>query len=27
MLRFGLEDIRKLYMADIDWLREAKLSR
>ena len=27
MLRFGLEDIRKLYMADIDWLRQAKLSR
>jgi len=27
MLRFGLDDIRKLYMADIDWLRQAKLSR
>jgi phenylalanyl-tRNA synthetase alpha chain len=27
MLRFGLDDIRKLYLADIDWLRQAKLSR
>lgn len=27
MLRFGLDDIRKLYWADIDWLREAKLCR
>jgi phenylalanyl-tRNA synthetase alpha chain len=26
MLRFGLEDIRKLYWADIDWLRQARLS-
>ncbi len=26
MLRYGLEDIRKLYMADIDWLRNARLS-
>ncbi|MBN2465896.1 phenylalanine--tRNA ligase subunit alpha, partial [candidate division WOR-3 bacterium] len=26
MLRFGLDDIRKLYMADIDWLRNARLS-
>ncbi len=26
MLRFGLDDIRKLYMADIDWLRQARLS-
>ena len=26
MLRYGLEDIRKLYMADIDWLRQARLS-
>ncbi|MBM3331475.1 phenylalanine--tRNA ligase subunit alpha [candidate division WOR-3 bacterium] len=25
MLRFGLDDIRKLYMADIDWLRQARL--
>ncbi len=25
MLRYGLEDMRKLYMADIDWLRQAKL--
>ncbi len=27
MLRFGLDDIRKLYLADVDWLRQAKLSR
>lgn len=27
MLRFGIDDIRKLYWADIDWLREAKLCR
>jgi len=26
MLRYGLEDIRKLYMADSDWLRQARLS-
>ncbi len=26
MLRYGLDDIRKLYMADIDWLRQARLS-
>ncbi len=26
MLRFGLDDIRKLYLADIDWLRRARLS-
>jgi phenylalanyl-tRNA synthetase alpha chain len=26
MLRYGLDDIRKLYMADIDWLRNARLS-
>ncbi len=26
MLRFGLDDIRRLYMADIDWLRQARLS-
>ncbi|HTW92478.1 MAG TPA: phenylalanine--tRNA ligase subunit alpha [bacterium] len=26
MLRYGLEDIRKLYMADMDWLRNARLS-
>ena len=26
MLRFGLDDIRKLYLADIDWLRQARLS-
>jgi phenylalanyl-tRNA synthetase alpha chain len=25
MLRYGLDDIRKLYMADIDWLRQARL--
>ncbi|MEO0074052.1 MAG: phenylalanine--tRNA ligase subunit alpha, partial [candidate division WOR-3 bacterium] len=25
MLKFGVDDIRKLYWADIDWLREAKL--
>jgi phenylalanyl-tRNA synthetase alpha chain len=25
MLRYGLEDMRKLYMADIDWLRQARL--
>jgi phenylalanyl-tRNA synthetase alpha chain len=25
MLRFGLDDIRKLYLADIDWLRQARL--
>lgn len=25
MMRFGIEDIRKLYLADIDWLRGAKL--
>jgi len=27
MLRFGLDDIRKLYLADVDWLREARLCR
>uniref|UniRef100_A0A7C1NBM4 Phenylalanine--tRNA ligase alpha subunit n=1 Tax=candidate division WOR-3 bacterium TaxID=2052148 RepID=A0A7C1NBM4_UNCW3 len=27
MLRFGVTDIRKLYWADIGWLREAKLCR
>jgi len=27
MLRFGLDDIRRLYMADIDWLRQTPLSR
>ncbi|MBM3314248.1 phenylalanine--tRNA ligase subunit alpha [candidate division WOR-3 bacterium] len=27
MLRFGLDDIRKLYWADINWLRETKLCR
>ncbi|MEO0053815.1 MAG: hypothetical protein ABIK22_06660, partial [candidate division WOR-3 bacterium] len=27
MLRFGVSDIRKLYWADISWLREAKLCR
>ncbi len=27
MLRFGVSDIRKLYWADIGWLREAKLCR
>jgi phenylalanyl-tRNA synthetase alpha chain len=27
MLRFGLEDIRKLYLADIDWLRQARLGK
>lgn len=27
MLRFGVNDIRKLYWADINWLREAKLCR
>lgn len=27
MLRFGLDDIRKLYLADIDWLRNARLGR
>ena len=26
MLRYGLDDIRKLYLADIDWLRQARLS-
>ena len=26
MLRYGLEDMRKLYMADIEWLRGARLS-
>ena len=25
MLRYGLDDIRKLYLADIDWLRQARL--
>jgi phenylalanyl-tRNA synthetase alpha chain len=25
MLRYGLEDMRKLYMADIEWLRQARL--
>jgi len=25
MLRYGLDDIRKLYMADIEWLRQARL--
>ncbi len=27
MLCFGLDDIRKLYWADVEWLREAKLCR
>lgn len=27
MMRHGLDDIRKLYWADINWLREAKLCR
>jgi len=27
MLRYGLDDIRKLYMADVEWLRQATLSR
>ncbi len=27
MMRFGIDDIRKLYWADIDWLRQARLSR
>ena len=27
MLRFGLDDIRKLYLSDIDWLRGAPLCR
>ncbi len=27
MMRFGVNDIRKLYWADINWLREAKLCR
>jgi len=27
MLRFGLDDIRQLYWADIDWLKGAKLCR
>ncbi len=27
MMRFGLDDIRKLYWCDIDWLKEAKLCR
>jgi len=27
MLRYGLDDIRKLYWADVDWLKEAKLCR
>ncbi len=27
MMRFGISDIRKLYWADINWLREAKLCR
>jgi phenylalanyl-tRNA synthetase alpha chain len=27
MMRFGLDDIRKLYWADINWLKEARLSR
>ncbi|MGQ9678590.1 MAG: phenylalanine--tRNA ligase subunit alpha [bacterium] len=27
MMRFGVEDIRHLYWADINWLREAKLCR
>jgi phenylalanyl-tRNA synthetase alpha chain len=26
MLRYGLDDIRKLYLSDIDWLRQARLS-
>ena len=25
MLRYGLDDIRKLYLSDIDWLRQARL--
>jgi phenylalanyl-tRNA synthetase alpha chain len=27
MMRFGLDDIRKLYWSDLDWLREAELCR
>ena len=27
MMRFGLDDIRKLYLADIDWLKGATLCR
>jgi len=27
MLRFGLKDIRDLYLADIDWLKGAPLCR
>lgn len=27
MMRFGVDDIRQLYWADINWLREAKLCR
>jgi phenylalanyl-tRNA synthetase alpha chain len=27
MMRFGLNDIRKLYWSDLDWLREAELCR
>ncbi len=27
MMRFGIDDIRQLYWADIDWLRQARLSR
>ncbi|MCL6465190.1 MAG: phenylalanine--tRNA ligase subunit alpha [candidate division WOR-3 bacterium] len=27
MMRFGVQDIRRLYWADINWLREAKLCR
>ncbi|MBM3323213.1 phenylalanine--tRNA ligase subunit alpha [candidate division WOR-3 bacterium] len=27
MLRYGIDDIRKLYLSDIDWLRQARLSR
>jgi phenylalanyl-tRNA synthetase alpha chain len=25
MLRYGLDDIRKLYLSDVDWLRQARL--
>ena len=27
MFRFGLSDIRELYLADLDWLKEVPLCR
>jgi phenylalanyl-tRNA synthetase alpha subunit len=27
MMRFGLDDIRKLYWSDVDWLKRSALCR